>query len=63
MLARRCPSRRPAPIPMQSIRMDGTGPQSLTGAEIVGALTAGSRIWILTTTGREIQADLAEVGA
>lgn len=42
-------------------RLNGTGPQSLTGAEIVGALTAGSRIWILTTTGREIRADLADL--
>ncbi|MFY7850985.1 MAG: hypothetical protein ACOVQ6_04270 [Brevundimonas sp.] len=42
-------------------RLNGTGPQHLTGAAIVDALTCSSRIWILTTTGREIQADWAEV--
>ena len=43
-------------------RLDGTGPRSLTGAEIVQALTRSSRLWILTTTGREVSVDWTEVG-
>jgi hypothetical protein len=42
-------------------RLDGTGPRSLTGAEIVQALTRSSRLWILTTTGREVSVDWQEV--
>jgi hypothetical protein len=42
-------------------RLDGTGPRSLTGAEIVKALTRSSRLWIQTTTGREVSIDWAEV--
>ena len=43
-------------------RLDGTGPRSLTGSEIVKALTRSSRLWILTTTGREVSVDWQEVG-
>ena len=43
-------------------RLDGAGPRHLTGAEIVKALTVGSRLWILTTTGREVSVDWQEVG-
>ena len=43
-------------------RLDGTGPRSLTGSEIVAALTRSSRLWILTTTGREVSVDWQEVG-
>ena len=42
-------------------RLDGTGPRSLNGAEIVKALTRSSRLWILTTTGREVSVDWQEV--
>jgi hypothetical protein len=42
-------------------RLDGTGPRSLTGAEIVQTLTRSSRLWILTTTGREVSVDWTEV--
>jgi hypothetical protein len=42
-------------------RLDGTGPRSLTGSEIVQALTRSSRLWILTTTGREVSVDWTEV--
>lgn len=37
-------------------------PRSLTGSEIVAALTRSSRLWILTTTGREVSVDWQEVG-
>jgi hypothetical protein len=38
-------------------RLDGTGPRSLTGSEIVKVLTRYSALWILTTTGREVSVD------
>ena len=43
-------------------RLNGTGPRSLTGSEIVEALTRSSRLWIMTTTGREISVDWQELG-
>ena len=43
-------------------RLDGTGPEHLTGYEIVKALTRSSRLWILATTGREVTVDWQEVG-
>ena len=42
-------------------RLNGTGPQHLTGAEIVKALTRSSRLWILTESGREVSVDWQEV--
>jgi hypothetical protein len=42
-------------------RLDGTGPRSLTGAEIVQALTRSSRLWILTPSGREVSIRCDEV--
>jgi hypothetical protein len=42
-------------------RLNGTGPQHLTGSEIVAALTMSSRLWILTTTGREVSIRCDEV--
>lgn len=43
-------------------RLGADRPRSLTGAEIVAALTRGSRLWILTESGREVSADWQEVG-
>lgn len=43
-------------------RLGADRPQSLTGAEIVEALTRGSRLWILTESGREVSVDWQEVG-
>ena len=42
-------------------RLNGTGPQHLTGATIVEALTRSSRLWILTAAGREVSVDWQEV--
>jgi hypothetical protein len=42
-------------------RLNGTGPRSLTGSEIVKALTRSSRLWIMTAAGREISVDWQEV--
>jgi hypothetical protein len=42
-------------------RLNGTGPRSLTGSEIVAALTRSSRVWILTESGREISVDWQEL--
>jgi len=43
-------------------RLGADLPRSLTGAEIVEALTRHSRLWILTRTGREVSVDWQEVG-
>lgn len=43
-------------------RLGAERPRSLTGAEIVAALTRSSRLWILTRTGREVSIDWQEVG-
>ena len=42
-------------------RLNGTGPQHLTGSAIVEALTRSSRLWILTAAGREVSVDWTEV--
>ena len=42
-------------------RLNGTGPRSLTGSEIVEALTRSSSLWILTQTGRELAIRCDEV--
>ncbi len=42
-------------------RLDGTGPRSLTGAEIVKALTRSSQLWVQCTNGREVSVDWQEV--
>ena len=42
-------------------RLNGTGPQHLTGSEIVEALTRSSRLWILTPSGREVSIRCDEV--
>jgi hypothetical protein len=42
-------------------RLNGTGPQHLTGSEIVEALTRSSRLWIMTQTGREVSIRCDEV--
>ena len=42
-------------------RLGAERPNSLTGSEIVAALTRSSRLWILTTTGREVSVDWTEV--
>jgi hypothetical protein len=41
-------------------RLGADRPRSLSGAEIVAALTRSSRLWILTTTGREVSVDWQE---
>ena len=43
-------------------RLGADRPRSLTGAEIVAALTRSSRVWILTESGREVSVDWQEVG-
>ena len=43
-------------------RLGAERPNSLTGSEIVQALTRSSRLWILTTTGREVSVDWQEAG-
>ena len=43
-------------------RLGADRPRSLTGSEIVQALTRGSRLWILTESGREVSVDWQEVG-
>jgi len=43
-------------------RLGDERPHSLTGSEIVQALTRSSRLWILTTTGREVSVDWQEAG-
>jgi hypothetical protein len=42
-------------------RLNGTGPQHLTGSEIVEALTRSSSLWILTPSGREVSIRCDEV--
>ena len=42
-------------------RLNGTGPQHLTGSEIVDALTRSSSLWILTPSGREVSIRCDEV--
>lgn len=42
-------------------RLDGTGPRSLTGAEIVKALTRSSQLWVQCTNGREVSVNWTEV--
>ena len=42
-------------------RLNGTGPRSLTGSEIVDALTRSSSLWILTSSGREVSIRCDEV--
>jgi hypothetical protein len=43
-------------------RLNGTGPQHLTGSGIVDALTRSSSLWILTPSGREVSIRCDEVG-
>jgi len=43
-------------------RLGADRPRSLTGSEIVAALTRSSRVWILTESGREVSVDWQEVG-
>jgi hypothetical protein len=43
-------------------RLGADRPRSLTGSEIVAALTRSSRLWILTESGREVSVDWQEVG-
>lgn len=43
-------------------RLGDDRPRSLTGSEIVSALTRSSRVWILTESGREVSIDCQEVG-
>ena len=43
-------------------RLGDDRPRSLTGSEIVAALTRSSRVWILTESGREVSVDWQEVG-
>lgn len=42
-------------------RLGDDRPRSLTGSEIVAALTRSSRLWILTESGREVSVDWQEV--
>jgi hypothetical protein len=42
-------------------RLGADRPRSLTGSEIVAALTRSSRVWILTESGREVSVDWTEV--
>jgi hypothetical protein len=42
-------------------RLNGTGPCSLTGSEIVEALTRSSSLWIMTPSGREVSIRCDEV--
>lgn len=42
-------------------RLGDEHPHSLTVSEIFQALTRSSRLWILTTTGREVSVDWQEV--
>lgn len=42
-------------------RLGDERPHSLTGSEIVQALTRSSRLWILTESSREVSVDWQEV--
>lgn len=42
-------------------RLGADLPRSLTGSEIVAALTRSQRLWIMTTTGREVAIRCDEV--